>query len=207
MRDPGNVRELVAIHPDYIGFIFYPKSKRFIGTDIPAEIQALIPDTIQKVGVFVDEPFDSLVKNFQRNRLDIVQLHGAELPDYCQKLKDQNIPVIKVFSISSGFDFGSVECYDQLCDYYLFDTATALRGGSGLKFDWRKLNEYRGNKPFFLSGGIQPADIVTINQISHDRLHGIDLNSGFEIGPGLKDIPRLKSFIEKIHDKSRKSAG
>ena len=198
MRNQSNIEDLVKLKPDYIGFIFYPKSKRFIGEQIPDEIQSLVPVYIQKVGVFVDEPFDNLLEKFRSNKLDMIQLHGSELPGYCKRLKKLDIPVIKVFSIGSDFDFETVKPYDRYCDYYLFDTATELRGGSGLKFDWKKLDKYNGETPFFLSGGIQSTDIEEIKSIPHNELHAIDVNSGFEIEPGLKDIPKLKSFIEEL---------
>jgi len=198
MRNPSNIDDLVKLKPDYIGFIFYPKSKRFIGEQIPDEIQSLIPVYIQKVGVFVDEPFDNLLEKFKNNKLDMIQLHGSELPGYCERLKKLDIPVIKVFSIDNTFDFETVKSYDPFCDYYLFDTASEFRGGSGLKFDWKKLEQYKDDKPFFLSGGIKSTDVEEIKQITHNELYAIDVNSGFEIEPGVKDIPKLKSFIEEL---------
>ena len=198
MRNPSNIDDLVKLKPDYIGFIFYPKSKRFIGELIPDEIQSLIPVYIQKVGVFVDEPFDNMLEKFKSNKLDMIQLHGSELPGYCERLKKLDIPVIKVFSVDVAFDFETVKSYDPFCDYYLFDTASELRGGSGLKFDWKKLDQYKDDKPFFLSGGIRPTDVEEIKQITHNELYAIDVNSGFEIEPAIKDIPKLKSFIEEL---------
>ncbi len=198
MRHPSNIAELVRLKPDYIGFIFYPKSKRFIGEQIPEEIQTLIPVYIRKVGVFVDEPFDGLLEKFKKNQLDMVQLHGSELPDYCERLKKMDIPVIKVFSITPDFNFGVVQPFDNYCDYYLFDTAGELPGGSGIKFDWEKLDQYTGNKPFFLSGGIRPTDTETFKGVLHNKLHAVDLNSGFETAPGVKDIPKLKTFFEEV---------
>ena len=198
MRNQSNIEDLVKIKPDYIGFIFYPKSKRFIGTQIPEEIQALIPVYIQKVGVFVDEPFDNLLEKFRENKLDMIQLHGSELPGYCERLKKLDIPVIKVFSIDPDFDFETVKPYDRYCDYYLFDTAGDLQGGTGIKFDWKKLDQYKEDKPFFLSGGIQPTDIEGIKSIPNNELHAIDVNSGFEVEPGVKEIPKLKLFIEEL---------
>jgi len=200
MRNASNIEELVKLKPDYIGFIFYPKSKRFIGEQISEEIQALIPVYIQKVGVFVDEPFDLLLEKFRRNELDMIQLHGSELPDYCERLMKLEIPVIKVFSISSDFDFDSVKPYNQFCNYYLFDTAGEQHGGTGMKFDWGKLDRYVENKPFFLSGGIQPTDVEKIKTVSHKKLYGIDVNSGFETEPGVKNIPRVKTFIEGVRE-------
>jgi len=198
MRNQSNIEDLVKLKPDYIGFIFYPKSKRFIGEQIPDEIQTLIPVYIQKVGVFIDEPFDNLLEKFRNNKLDMIQLHGSELPGYCERLKKLDIPVIKVFSIDSDFDFEMVKPYNPFCDYYLFDTASDLRGGTGTKFNWKQLGQYKEDKPFFLSGGIKPTDAVGIREITHNELYAIDVNSGFETEPGVKDIPKLKSFIEKL---------
>jgi phosphoribosylanthranilate isomerase len=198
MRHPSNIQELVRLKPDYIGFIFYPESKRYIGTRIPEEVQAMIPVYIKKVGVFVDEPFGDLLEKFRDNRLDMVQLHGSELPDYCERVKKLGIPIIKVFSISADFDFEAVRPFEAYCDYYLFDTAGVQRGGTGIKFDWEKLDQYVGNKPFFLSGGIRPTDSTRIKGIFHKQLHAIDLNSGFETEPAIKDIPKLKVFLEGV---------
>jgi phosphoribosylanthranilate isomerase len=198
MRNQSNIEELIKLKPDYIGFIFYPKSKRFIGEQIPDEIQSLIPVYIQKVGVFVDEPFGNLLEKFRSNKLDMIQLHGSELPGYCERLKKLDIPVIKVFNISAGFDFETIKPYNLFCDYFLFDTAAELPGGSGIKFDWKKLDEYTTDKPFFLSGGIQPSDFEEIKNVTHKELHAVDVNSGFEVEPGIKDIPKLKLFISEI---------
>jgi len=198
MRNPSNIEELVKLKPDYIGFIFYPKSKRFIGEQIPDEVQALVPVYIQKVGVFVDEPFDMLLDKFRNNKLDMIQLHGKELPGYCERLKKLDIPLIKVFGIDADFDFETVRPYEPYCDYYLFDTANELRGGSGLKFNWKKLDQYKDNKPFFLSGGIQPTDAEAIKGLTNNELHAIDVNSGFEVEPGVKDIPKLKTFMDEL---------
>ena len=198
MLNAYNVTELVKLNPDYIGFIFYPGSKRFIGPVVPKEIMNSIPGSTRKTGVFVDEPILSLIENFRINNLDLVQLHGNELPEYCENLQRLGIPVIKAFSISPHFDFQSIGIYEQFCEYFLFDTASILRGGSGLKFDWEILSDYHGNTPFFLSGGIQPGDSAKIISLNHPKLIAVDLNSGFEVEPGIKDISRLKTFIEDL---------
>ena len=198
MRHPANIEDLVKLNPDYIGFIFYPKSGRYIGTHIPGEISEVIPSSIQKAGVFVDEPVESVAEKIRSSNLDIVQLHGAELPEYCKKLKKMSIRVIKAFSISPDFEFSTVMQYDKVCDFYLFDTAGDLRGGTGLKFNWEKLNHYNGDTPFFLSGGIKPEDALTIKEVKHPQFLSVDLNSGFEIKPGLKDIVKLKTFMDEI---------
>ena len=200
MRQSSNIGELVKLTPDFIGFIFYSKSKRFIGEIIPNEIQLLIPGSIRKVGVFVDEPFESLIEKFYQSNLNMVQFHGIESPDYCKRVKELNIPVIKAFSITPDFDFLTVNPYNEVCDYFLFDTATELRGGSGLKFDWDILNQYTGSQPFFLSGGIQLTDLGEIGNLLHDKLYAVDVNSGFEIEPGLKDISKLAPFIDRLRE-------
>ena len=188
MRNPNNIGELTKLNPDFIGFIFHPQSKRFIGAQITDEIKSLIPDSILKIGVFVDEPLESLFEKFRISELEMAQLHGGEPPEFCEKLKNLNIPVIKAFSISPEFNFSSTRPYESVCDYYLFDTADVLKGGTGLKFDWRRLNQYQGNKPFFLSGGIYPSDIMHIKSLVHDKLYAVDVNSGFETEPGLSLI-------------------
>lgn len=200
MSNSDNILELIKLNPEFIGFIFQPQSKRFIGSNIPEEIRVLIPPSIHKVGVFVDESPDSLIEKFRISQLEMVQLHGSELPEYCQKLNNLHIPVIKAFSISPEFDFGSTLPYESFCDYYLFDTAGVLKGGTGLKFDWNKLNEYHGNKPFFLSGGIHYSDIIPIKNLDHDKLFGVDVNSGFETDPGIKDISQLELFINDLRN-------
>jgi phosphoribosylanthranilate isomerase len=202
MRNPSNIEELVKLNPDYIGFIFYPKSKRYIGTSLPEEIWSIIPASIPKVGVFVDESIDNIIELIGKIRLDIVQLHGNELPEYCSKLKDLNVPVIKAFSISTDFDFTDVRHYEDVCHHFLFDTASVLRGGSGLKFDWRKLEQYEGNKPFFLSGGIGPEEVERIMEIKHPGIYGVDVNSGFEVEPGIKDISKLRSFMDRLRNEN-----
>jgi len=200
MRNPDNILELTKLNPEFIGFIFQPQSKRFIGSNIPEEIRVLIPPSIHKVGVFVDESPDSLIEKFRISQLKMVQLHGSEPAEYCERLKDLDIPVIKAFSITPIFDFSTTEPYESFCDYFLFDTAGVLKGGTGLKFDWSKLNDYRGNKPFFLSGGIHYSDIENIKSIDHDKLYGVDVNSGFETEPGIKNISHLASFINDLRN-------
>jgi phosphoribosylanthranilate isomerase len=202
MCNPSNIAELVKLKPDYLGFIFYPKSSRFIGYQIPDEIGAIVPPTIQKVGIFVDEPISNLTGIFRKNNLDMIQLHGCEPVEYCESLKRLNIPLIKAFNISPDFDFETLNPYYDCCDYYLFDTATKLHGGSGTKFNWDILYQYKGDKPYFLSGGIQPDDIDELRLLSHKDLYAVDVNSGFETHAGVKNIPNLKSFIDRIRNHS-----
>jgi phosphoribosylanthranilate isomerase len=197
MRDAGNIAGLTALKPDYIGFIFHPQSGRHVGR-LEKEILDIIPGDLKKVGVFVDEPIDLLVEKFLKNNLDLVQLHGSVLPEYCEELKRMNIPVIKSFRITEYFNFQRTKAYESCCDFFLFDTAGKLAGGNGIKFDWDLLTGYHGEKPFFLSGGIRPEDLEAIVQFTHPMLSGVDLNSGFETEPGKKDLNKLGSFIREL---------
>jgi phosphoribosylanthranilate isomerase len=197
MKDPVNIAELTALKPDYIGFIFHPLSGRYIER-LGKEVLDIIPCDLKKVGVFVDEPIDLLVEKFLKNKLDLVQLHGSELPEYCEELKSMHIPIIKSFRITEYFNFQRTRAYESCCDYFLFDTAGKLAGGNGTKFDWELLAGYHGEKPFFLSGGIRPEDLDAIIRFTHPMLIGIDVNSGFESDPGKKDLLKLGTFIQKL---------
>lgn len=200
MRQRENIEELVRLDPDYIGFIFYPQSKRYVGNQIDDDILALIPANIQKVGVFVDEPLELIIEKYRFNRLDLIQLHGSESSDYCAKLKGMGIPVIKAFKFADDFDIQSINPYETSCDYFLFDTAGKTVGGTGVKFDWSLINQYKGSIPFFLSGGIGPTDLQEVGTISHNQLFGVDVNSGFESESAVKDISKLNTFINDLRN-------
>jgi len=202
MRQKNNIEQLVRLNPDYIGFIFYPQSKRYIGDQISEDILNLIPVNIMKVGVFVDEPLDLLLEKYRINSLDMIQLHGSEVPDYCSELKKIGIPVIKAFKFADDFDFHSIKAYESCCDFFLFDTAGQSVGGTGIKFDWQLINQYMGNKPFFLSGGIGSSDLEAVRNISHIHLYGVDVNSGFETAPAMKDILKVSAFINELRTNS-----
>jgi phosphoribosylanthranilate isomerase len=196
MKFTGNREEVEKLPVDLLGFIFYPPSKRYVGETIEP---GLFNSEKPKVGVFVDENvFEilALAKNFG---FEWVQLHGKENPKTCQILKNQGLKIIKAFNIDEAFQFHKTKVYEGIAEYFLFDTKTNLPGGSGEKFKWEILNKYKGNTPFFLSGGIHPEDAERIIQFKHPQLAGVDLNSGFEDKPGLKNINKLKNFIEEIH--------
>jgi phosphoribosylanthranilate isomerase len=197
MRDKNNIGQLIRLNPDYIGFIFHPESKRFVDT-IEEDILAIIPESIKKVGVFVDEPINTLIEKYQRNKIDILQLHGNESPGYCSELKKLEIPVIKAFRIDEDFNFSGTSDYESSCGYFLFDTAGEKAGGNGIKFNWKLLSNYKGETPFFLSGGVGEEDLVSILQVSHSNFFGIDVNSKFETEPGKKDIGQLEVFFRKL---------
>lgn len=198
MRDPENISGVIADMPDFIGFIFYPKSSRFVGFEPSTEVLAVVPKSIKKVGVFVDETPEKVMEICQNWNLDVVQLHGQETPEYCQQIQSFGIAVFKAFSLDEEFDFEKLKAYTGVCDYFLFDTKGHLPGGTGQKFRWQLLKNYRGDVPFFLSGGIEQDDFEAIKQFSHPQLFGIDINSGFEISPALKDVEKVRKFISEI---------
>jgi len=197
MKDPENIRDIISLHPDYMGFIFYPKSQRFIG-ELNPETLKQIPESICKVGVFVNENALNIFRIVQTYGLNAVQLHGKENPATCRILRRKRLKVIKALSISEANDLLVAEDYQTCCDYLLFDTKTPLHGGSGQQFDWSILSSYTGRVPFFLSGGIGPDDAERITKLSHPRLKAIDINSRFETEPGRKDTKTLAAFLNKI---------
>ena len=197
MRDAENISELIKLKPDYIGFIFYGKSKRFVSVFPQVEI----PSEIKKVGVFVNEDIDKVIEIAEENKLDAIQLHGNELPEYIEELKVlliREIEVFKAFSVDDSFEFSKTDAYQKVCDYLLFDTKGKDYGGNGVKFNWQVLDNYKGETPFLLSGGISKVDALAINKISHKAFVGVDINSGFEIEPALKNIANIKEFKQNL---------
>lgn len=197
MTRPGNIREVAALGPDYMGFILYPRSPRYIGDALPVEVASL-PAGITPVAVSVNMPADELAAFASRSGISTVQLHGDETPGYCHNLRARGLVVWKALSVASADDFSRAGEYAGAADMLLLDTATASRGGSGRKFDWTILDSYRGPLPFFLSGGIGPDDYEAVRAITHPLLRGIDLNSRFETSPGIKNPHLLSSFIATI---------
>ncbi len=197
MKQPANIKQIALLKPDFMGFIFYPKSPRYV-EPFPVEILNSLPKDIKKTGVFVNEDIDDILKTVHKYNLDAVQLHGSDLEKVCKKLRETELIIIKAFPISTASNFIPANHYEGLCDYFLFDTRTDQHGGSGVKFNWNLLYEYKGKTPFFLSGGIAPDDVNTISAISHPKFAGIDLNSRFEIKPGLKDADKLAEFLHAL---------
>ena len=191
MRDAQNIRDVEALGIDWIGMIFWPKSKRYV-----AEVPSYLPEHLKKVGVFVDSTLDDILQHISDYQLDIIQLHGQESPDFAKALKPHTI--IKAFNIEKADDLLQTEKYKGIADYFLFDTKGKMVGGNGQKFDWSVLTAYRGKTPFLLSGGIGPEDAESVRSFHHPRCIGIDLNSRFESEPGFKDINQLKTFINKL---------
>ena len=191
MRSHKNILALSDLKPDYMGFVFWEPSKRFVSTTTPT-----LPSSIKKTGVFVDEVFDEIKSLIETHQLQAIQLHGNENPAFCDRLKDLNVEIIKVFSIKKDFDFSALSPYENVCDYFLFDTKGELPGGNGYAFDWELLKSYPSSKPFFLSGGIGIDDLADLEDISKLNLplYAIDVNSKFESEAGMKKIELLKDF-------------
>jgi phosphoribosylanthranilate isomerase len=198
MNDPLNVRDIAGTNPDYIGFIFYKGSPRYVGAEPEIELFGNVTNGIKKVGVFLNENYRRILEISYRTGLDIIQLHGNESYDYCNLLKSTGLTIVKVFNINNEFSFESLIPYCSNCDYFLFDTKSEKAGGSGKKFDWGKLEEYSLDRPFFLSGGIGPEDTDLIKSIRNQSFFAVDINSRFEISNGIKDIGLVKSFINSI---------
>jgi phosphoribosylanthranilate isomerase len=195
MKYPDNILEVGALLPDYMGFIFWEKSARYFNGTIPELIK-----TIKKVGVFVNETVDTIVEKVNQHQLQAVQLHGKESVEFCKELKnklDPKIEIIKVFSVGNDFDFELLKPFEALCDYFLFDTKGKLPGGNGTTFDWKLLKNYKSDKPFFLSGGIGIEEIAAIKDLKLP-VYAIDVNSRFELEPGLKNKNLLSNFKRKL---------
>ena len=191
MRDAENIRQLEALGIDWMGMIFWPKSKRYVSTP-----PAYLPQHVRKVGVFVDASLDAICQHVEDYQLDIIQLHGQESPETLKALKP--LTLIKALNIATPEDLQKTEPYEGLADYFLFDTKGESVGGNGEKFDWSVLDNYQGKTPFLLSGGIGSEDAEVVKTFHHPKCIGIDLNSRFETEPGLKDITKLKQFLEAI---------
>ncbi len=194
MGDAAIMHQLAQLPVDMLGFIFYPRSPRFVvGKIDPSEI-ALLPENISKVGVFVNEDEAIIETNAKTYNIDTLQLHGSESPQQCEKLKNKGYRIIKAFNLTKQNDYSA---YAPYCEYFLFDTPSEQHGGTGAKFDWSLLESYKGQTPFLLSGGIGPDDAEEVNQIKHPQMAGIDINSKFEIEPGIKNLEIIQKFIEK----------
>ncbi len=225
MRNQENVSSLLALKPDFVGFIFYPKSKRYV-TQFP---QVKFPEKTKKVGVFVNENIETILEKVKKHQLNAVQLHGNETREFCQKLintftersrnektrhsepaspagklvsESHKLEIIKAFSVDENFDFNLTKPYENYCDYFLFDTKGKEYGGNGIKFNWEILHNYRGKVPFLLSGGISKEDSTAISVFLRRQESklciGIDINSGFEIEPALKNIKEIKEFKKSL---------
>ena len=215
MRDAQNIREVSQLGVDMIGMVFYPKSPRYV--EMQSSHAGIIPDYVKediniksakspaRVGVFVDDMVQNIVTRVVNYHLDYIQLHGNEPRTMCENLKSTldpdirpGIKIIKAISVSDASDIQKYKEYVGAVDLFLFDTKCKTVGGSGRQFDWQVLEQYDGEVPFLLSGGIGPEDASRLHAFHHPKCIGIDLNSRFEIEPGVKDVEKLKGFLNAM---------
>ncbi len=198
MRDSQNIRELLLLNPDYMGFIFYEKSPRNVGEVLDDVLLKSFPESVQKVGVFVNASLDFVKEKVARYGLQLVQLHGDESPAYVADLFAVGIRVMKVFSVGDEFDFKQLGQYNPFVEYFLFDTKGKARGGNGEVFNWELLKGYDQKIPFFLSGGIDLENVDELEKLETMNIHAIDVNSKFELEPGLKSIEKVEKLKMKL---------
>lgn len=193
MKYAENIRALDKLKPDMTGFIFHPSSPRFTDT-----VPEYMPSSSLRVGVFVNSETEYILYKVREFCLNLVQLHGNESPEQCRAIRSKGIDIIKAFSLKTDNADTITEPYDGLCRYYLFDTPCAAYGGSGKTFDWTLTQSYHGKTPFLLSGGIRPESLEQISSFRHPSFAGIDINSGFETAPGMKDTEAIYEFIKRL---------
>jgi phosphoribosylanthranilate isomerase len=198
MREPENILAVAALKPDYMGFIFYSPSPRYVGNDFT--LPEGFPLSIAKVGVFVNASSGEMMHEVKRLSLDYLQLHGDESPEQVAELKHTGIRIIKVFSIDEQFDFTKLIPYEPHIDFFLFDTKGKYYGGNAMAFDWQILRHYQRDKPFFLSGGLSPENVGQINSLTTLNIHSLDINSGVEVSPGFKDTARIEMIQRQVNE-------
>ncbi len=198
MKHSDNIKEIQNCLPDFIGFIFYEKSPRYINSSIKSFIVSSNKKT-KRVGVFVNSAIEKVLDIVSKYELDFVQLHGNESVEYVKQLSTK-IKVIKAFRVYESFNWDTVGDYTPYVNYFLFDTATKNYGGGGKKFNWDLLKKYKSNTPFFLSGGITINDVSIIKELNVPQLYAIDINSKFETEPGVKEAKLVKEMIKKIRN-------
>ncbi|MCR5889570.1 phosphoribosylanthranilate isomerase [Hymenobacter sp. J193] len=198
MARPDNLRAVAALRPDFLGLIFYPRSKRYAAPTLSAAEVATLPTGIQKVGVFVDEEAEVILARVREYDLNLVQLHGAEPPEVCAALQRAGVAVIKAFAVGEAFDFASLRPYVGSVDYFLFDAAGPQPGGNGTAFNWQQLQRYDLPVPYFLAGGIGPEHAAELRNLRLPGLFALDLNSKFEAAPGVKDAKQLRRFFDDV---------
>jgi phosphoribosylanthranilate isomerase len=199
---PAQLEALDEIGVDLAGFIFYPKSPRYMVNKISADYLRKFRRKIAKVGVFVNMPYEELMRTVEEYRLDMVQLHGDEIPRYCEQVANY-ITVIKAFRLSDNDPIDwMAKPYEEACDMYMFDTLGAGYGGTGKKFDWNVLKNSMINKLFFVSGGIEPGDEEKLKEFAAEpiakKIFAVDINSRFELSPGVKDLDKVKEFVMSL---------
>jgi phosphoribosylanthranilate isomerase len=201
LKYPDNIKAVADLAPDYMGFIYYGRSPRFV-SDIAMYTLAALPASTFKTAVFVDESESEINRLIEEFGFDAIQLHGDESPDFANAFK-KRVQVLKAFGLNEDFDFDRLKPYVGKVDYFLFDTKTDAHGGSGKTFNWDVLDNYQLDVPFFLSGGLSLDNLEQVANIRHPQFYGVDLNSRFETEPGLKDIEKLKQAFNLLKQHTR----
>ncbi|MBC8085510.1 MAG: phosphoribosylanthranilate isomerase [Hymenobacter sp.] len=198
MREPASLAAVAALRPDFLGFIFYPQSSRYVGARLSRAELAALPAGIRKVGVFVDELVEHILARVVEFGLDLAQLHGAETPAECAAVQAAGVPVSKAFAVDETFDFARLQPYVGSVTYFLFDTKGNQPGGNGTAFDWNLLTAYDLPVPYFLAGGLGPEHAATLRNLRLPGLFALDLNSRFETAPGVKDPVALRRLFDSL---------
>lgn len=200
MRDHQNIREILSLKPDYMGFIFYRNSPRFVGAEFSLADLIGSFESCKRVGVFVNSSILEIESAVQAACLDVLQLHGDEAPEFLQELRAllPKIEIWKVFQINDKFEFTAADCYEESADKFLFDSAATGRGGSGAAFDWSRLREYCGARPLVLAGGIGPDNVDSLLADFGEIVAAIDINSAVEFSPAVKSRDLVKKVIDKV---------
>ncbi|MGH1337407.1 MAG: phosphoribosylanthranilate isomerase [Aureispira sp.] len=194
LRQAENIAALGALPLDLVGFIFYPKSSRFVATKPLIQL----PPTVKRVGVFVNASIDEIEEKASQFALDYIQLHGDESPAFCQCLVERGYVLLKAFGVGQVFDWKQLSAYEGLCRFFLLDTKGASYGGNGVTFNWDILQDYPSKTPFLLSGGIAPDSVSALKALDIPQLYGIDINSRFEEAPGFKNVDLVHQFIQQL---------
>ncbi len=198
MRSKENIEELLEVEPEFMGLIFYPKSKRFV-----RELDAEVIDRLERsetkvVGVFVNASLEVIEQKVEEYKLDFVQLHGDEPLELGQQLAEKGMRVIKVFGVKDELPQEEISLWEPLVDYFLFDTKSTGYGGTGQRFSWNILKDYQARKPFFLSGGIALENANEVLEMDIPELVGVDVNSKLEIAPAIKDMEKVRDLKKLI---------
>ena len=197
ITDKSNIARIVNLNPDFLGFIFYSGSKRNVSDRLRSIPFELIPKSINKVAVFVNENTRTIKSIVQKYGFTHIQLHGNESPEQCREVQ-RFASVIKVFRVQQAIPT-NIGDYEGCCNYFLFDTYGREYGGNGEPFNHSIISDYNLTTPFFLSGGIDPQDALYLNKLTFPKLYAVDVNSRFELEPGLKDISKLEQFIKQLN--------
>ncbi|WP_159437417.1 phosphoribosylanthranilate isomerase [Hymenobacter daecheongensis] len=206
MKYADNIAEVAGLEPDFMGFIFYSRSARYVGDALDARLLQSLPPRIRKVGVFVDETLDYMREQIIRYSLDMAQLHGCETPAQCAALQAVGVPVIKAFGVDAAFSLAQLEPYVPHCTYFLFDTKGPQPGGNGALFDWSLLRDYQLPVPYLLAGGLGLEHAEQLQRLQLRGLRGLDLNSRFEAAPAVKDVAKLRQLFRLLRQPAASAA-